>query len=314
MPLTMRSSSARIFLSSASIRPCTHSRISRSRLSQFSTVSTCEPSASKLIDSTRGKTSAFTSSLVPASRASHAAISSRACSRRSSARVWSLWSLRQPDFRLPGGGFQRGELLLQRAQNVRPFLQLAALHFQAFDLRHQRAPIEFLEASNTASSASLRIALLRRVPLPLQPVDAIHQRRAPGLHAMLFQFQRGDLLLVAPAEHESRAVVDAVAVVLLVALAAPLDLARARDGHGFAAELIERLAAGVVEARRQFGVQPVVEARLRLDRNLAHQRGGGQRRVIRRPHLEHAEVDQAPAEMRAIHPLRHPRIVHVAHQ
>src|ERR1035438_3977729 len=43
------------------------------------------------MDSTRGKTSALTSSLVPVSRASHAARSSRACSRRSSARVWSRW-------------------------------------------------------------------------------------------------------------------------------------------------------------------------------------------------------------------------------
>jgi hypothetical protein len=93
-------------------------------------------------------------------------------------------------------------------------------------------------------------------------------------------------------------------IVLLVALSTPLDLAGARDGHGFTAELIERFAAGIVEARRQFAIQPLVECRIGLDRNLAHQRDGGQGSVIGCAHLEYAEIDQASAQMRSIHPFR----------
>ena len=70
----------------------------------------------------------------------------------------------QPRFRLSGGGFQLGELLLQRTQDVRPFFQLATLSVQTFDFRDQGTPIEFLEALEHSQFGETGVAFLCRVP------------------------------------------------------------------------------------------------------------------------------------------------------
>src|SRR5690606_6318434 len=79
---------------------------------------------------------------------------------------------------------------------------------------------------------------------------------------------RGNLRLVAPAEHVACAVVERMPVVLLVAIAVRLDLSRARDRLALAAKLLEARAARVVEAARELALEPRVELRIRPDRDL----------------------------------------------
>ena len=149
-----------------------------------------------------------------------------------------------------------------------PF-QLAPLSIEPLDLADQRPPIQFAEALEHGQFGETGFALLRPRSCPFQDAYALQERRAPRLQAAV-RAQRVDLPLVGPTQHVSRTVADAVAVVLLMPFASALDLACAGDGLRFAPELIQRVATDVVEARRDFGIQPCVELRFRLDRDLVH--------------------------------------------
>jgi hypothetical protein len=82
-----------------------------------------------------------------------------------------------------------------------------------------------------------------------------------------------DLLLVGPAQHPARAVVQAVAVVLLVLAFAAAHQAVAGEGVGSGGNLVEGLAAQVVEFAGQVGRKPGAMGRARLDLDLARDRG-----------------------------------------
>ena len=85
--------------------------------------------------------------------------------------------------------------------------------------------------SNTASSASL---VLRSCAASFA-APACGCASSSGARRVSTRcwscFSACDLFIVAPAQHEARAVVDAMAVVLLVALSPPFDLPGARHGH-----------------------------------------------------------------------------------
>jgi hypothetical protein len=102
-------------------------------------------------------------------------------------------------------------------------------------------------------------------------LDADYNRCAPRLHLHLIGPERRDLLLVRPPEHVSRAVIDPILIVFFVPLPPALDLSGARDRKRFPPELVERIAAGIVEPRGKFSVQPFIEIRVRLYREFVHQ-------------------------------------------
>jgi len=116
----------------------------------------------------------------------------------------------------------------------------------------------------------------------LDLADSLPQGGEPCLQTLALVPQGPQLVGVAPAEHVAAAIVDAAAVVLLVAPARVLDLPVARDGARLAAELLPGVAAGDVEALAQLQFQPLVMRRFRLDAELAHQRLRMQRRALRR--------------------------------
>ena len=121
-------------------------------------------------------------------------------------------------------------------------------------------------------------------------------------------FEGGDLGRVGPAEHVAAAVVDAVAVVLLVALARRLDLAGPGDGAGLAPELLGRRAAGDVETAGKLVLEPLVELRVRFHRELSHQGVAVKLRQLAPPRSADPEVDEPAREVLRIHPIGDPRV------
>jgi hypothetical protein len=81
-----------------------------------------------------------------------------------------------------------------------------------------------------------------------------------------------------------------VAVILLVAATAGLDLAASGDGLLLAPELLQAVAANVVETARNLGFQPDIESRVGLERQLVHHLSRRAREVAR-PLSHHAIVD-----------------------
>ena len=121
-------------------------------------------------------------------------------------------------------GFQRGELAAASVRSMSdPSSSCAALRPAALDLggaaaasrvrRSSRTPPACRSACSAFAARLLLLLQLQRSRWPVSPRRACEPRCA-------LRFQRGDLGLVAPAEHVAGAIVDAVAVVLLVALAA----------------------------------------------------------------------------------------------
>lgn len=113
----------------------------------------------------------------------------------------------------------------------------AALLFEGGDLGRDIGPIEFFEQGEFFQPGERIEPGLQPVALLLDSADlagdllqTAFEPAAPGL-------QRGDLGAVAPAEHITAAIVDAVAIVLLVPAGRVLDLAGAGDGARLASEL-----------------------------------------------------------------------------
>src|SRR5690606_9904987 len=133
-------------------------------------------------------------------------------------------------------------------------LERPALLLEPLDLERQRAPVEISEVPEHQQALEQRDALAQiallaldlRVPASRFGRDAVEIRGALR--------KRRDLRLVAPAEHIARAVVDRVAIVLLVTFAATLRLTRSRDRLALATEPIEIGTARVVEAARELAL------------------------------------------------------------
>src|SRR5215831_14548278 len=126
--------------------------------------------------------------------------------------------------------------------------------------------------------------------------------------------QRGNLGSVGPSKHVARAVIEPVAVILLVALTAGLDLARPRQSLVFAPKTVDRFAAGIVKTTGQISVKPGVKRGIGADRELEHQRPRMEIRWSRRSSRPHPVIDQTASEMGALDPLGDPRIVFVRNQ
>jgi hypothetical protein len=135
------------------------------------------------------------------------------------------------------------------------------------------------------------------------------QRRPQRGGALLVQLE---LVLVVEAEHPARAVVDAAAVVLLVACAAVLDLTLAGDRARRVAELCERLGALVIEVGAELLAQP---GRMRAgsDVELAHERRRTRRAPLRGMR-EHPEVDEPLADVLVVEVARHRPVLAVVHE
>jgi len=216
------------------------------------------------------------------------------------------------------GFFQRGldvaELRSQRPQHVRCRRQGRFLLLQDDDFGCQRGPVEFREIG-------MDIELGQRVRARLEArqfgPDAGDQ--AADIAQRLFElprlrFQRGDLGDVGPPEHIAAAIVQVMTVVFFMPLTPRLDLPIARDGMGLPAELLLGSAAGDVEAVGNLAFEPVIERRIRLDRELAHQRIAARGLRLGTATRTHPEVDDAPFQSGFFHPSRHLRVVYVRHQ
>lgn len=156
-------------------------------------------------------------------------------------------------------------------QDIGRGLQLVLLRLQSCDLGGERLPVQFLEVPVFVELGECIQLGLDGVLLRLQCGDV-----GAGIGQAFCQLVRlglecGDLGGIGPAQDITPAVVDAVPVVLFVALARGLDLSGARDGARLAAELLGGDLAGQVEAMRQLPLRPVVEGRIRLDGELAGQ-------------------------------------------
>jgi hypothetical protein len=122
------------------------------------------------------------------------------------------------------------------------------------------------------------------------------------------------LACIRPPEHVAGAIVEAVAVVLLVPFAGGLDLAGTRDRPRLAPELLLCRAAGDVETVRQLALEPVVIRRVGLDGQFAHQRVAVQGGHLVTRAVPHPEVHQATAELGLVDPLGDLGIVVIGNQ
>ena len=250
------------------MRACSHSRISCSRLSQDSTVSVCSPSAS-------GAHRFQARKHLPSAPAT-AHRTTPPVARRPPALAQTAPALRgppQPVLGLAQARVRRGKLPLQRPQDVGGLPPA----------RGARSSRRSISASDAAASR-VRGILERRQLGELRPAASGRHRaavricvcapsaaRAAPPDSCWSRSKRLDLLLVGPAEHVARTVVDAVAVVFFVPLSPPL-ICPAR-----VTACVSRRNSPASRNRRsrsggQLRLQPGVEARLGLDLDLAHQR------------------------------------------
>ncbi len=135
-----------------------------------------------------------------------------------------------------------------------------------------------------------------------------------ALEGAALRLQCGELGLVAPAEHVAAAVVQAVAVVLLVALARRLDLAGAGERARLAPELFGAVATGQVEALRELALEPVVQRRVGAQGQLVQQRLRIRLGHVGAPWRSAPEVHQPRAQRGAVDPRRHIGVVRIGHQ
>ncbi len=197
-----------------------------------------------------------------------------------------------------GCGFEPRPLLGERGHFAR--------QAHPVDVGKARELLQLAECIQPASQFFARL---------LQCGDALPQRGELLLQALALVAQGAQLVGVAPAQHVAAAVVDAAAVVLLVAARWVFDLAGARDGAGLAPELLIGVAAGHVKAVAQLLLQPLGVRRIRLDEELAQQRlrlRAG--RALRGLPLPHMKIHQPGTQMLALHPLRQRRVVCLGHQ
>ena len=103
----------------------------------------------------------------------------------------------------------------------------------------------------------------------LQGADAAGQIGKGCLLSSGVFLQGGDLFGVAPAEDIAAAVVDPIAVILLVSLSGGFDLSGPGDRPGLAAELFLICAAGQIETVGYLPFDPFIEGRIGLDLQLA---------------------------------------------
>ena len=193
-------------------------------------------------------------------------------------------------------------------------LELSPFLLQRVDLDRQRLPVEIAKAFEHGKLSQQSEAVVQR----RSPAFQLRDPGSAGLHSLLqaarLAFQGGDLRFVRPSENKSRAVVQPIPIVLLVALPAGLHLAARRQRSLLAAKLLHGFAAGVVEAAGEVGFQPGVEFGFRPDGELAHERARIELDHGRRAAFAHPIVDQAAAQLRAVHPFRHAGIMIVCHQ
>src|SRR5690606_28178714 len=100
-----------------------------------------------------------------------------------------------------------------------------------------------------------------RLALPAQSLrvgNALADFPQVSLEMLAFVAQGLQLIGVAPSQHVAATVIDAAAIVFLVASAGVFDLAGAGDGARLSAELLGVVAASQVEATAELSFQPVV--------------------------------------------------------
>ena len=209
------------------------------------------------------------------------------------------------------------ELCVQLCEHVRRRGEPSLFIAKPCNLGRKRPPVDLAELGVLLQPGE---AL---EPLPNPSLLALHSGHPASqvaelrLDAPRSRFQGVDLGRVGPAEHVTAAIVDAVPVVLFVSLAGGLDLAGPGNGVGFTPKLLLILAARHVEALRELALQPLVEPRVRLDRQLSHQGvrvQAGQRGPAAPAFLANPEVDEASREVRLVNPARHARVVCVGNE
>ena len=148
---------------------------------------------------------------------------------------------------------------------------------QSRDLVHQRFPVQLLPGHVTVETGERKEAAGDGRFSLFQPLNRRRHTRLSPEEGLGKADHGVDLLLVGPAEDVLPAVVDPVAVVLLVAVPV-LDLSGPRHRLGGGAEVGDGVDAGVVRPPPQLGFQPGLETGAGLD--LEHV---GKQRITRPP-------------------------------
>src|SRR5690606_2491067 len=130
--------------------------------------------------------------------------------------------------------------------------KFALFVLQASNIKCQRLPIEFTKVTILVQLAQGSQLLLQRSLFLLQQSNTATQLRNLRLQGPRLVLQRGNLGFIAPAEHVTAAVIDAMAIILFVPLPRRLDLPVTSDGPGFATELFLISAAGHIKAVTYF--------------------------------------------------------------
>ena len=212
----------------------------------------------------RGNSSDRVCSGTVASSASHPPSYSSACSRLSSARAWSdrLFSSVPSVLAMTASRSARSRLQCSAGCRIAPRAAGAPAPTARSPMREVATPDR--ESCRTRRGFAAHQAFPAELSV-CSPVRRCYTRHA---HALLqvagLALKRLDLVLVRPPQYEARTVIDPMPIVLFVALAAGLDLPGARQGELLAAELLDRIATGIIEPSRKLDLQPGVECKLGL--------------------------------------------------
>src|SRR5471032_1178078 len=129
-----------------------------------------------------------------------------------------------------------------------------------------------------------------------------------------FDFKGRDLGFVGPSQYISAAIIQTMTVVLFMTFTRRLDLARARDRPCFTAELFLGAAANHVEAVCDLALKPVIEGRIRLDRQLPGEGIGLQSGQLA-PHAgPDPEEHKSSPEVCSVDPFHDRRVMRVRYQ
>ncbi len=205
-----------------------------------------------------------------------------------------------------------GFLRRQLPQHIAGGFQLGLLCLELLDAACGELPAELGEVGHGPNNAQLLVLPADGAQGIVDPGQLAGHHAELALDLVLFGTEAADLVQVVPAQDVVPAVREVLAVILLVPAAAALELAVGGEGLGTAAEILQGVTAEIVEAAAEFVQQEIAERRALLDGDLRRQcsRLGRFRRV----RFADLQVHQPAAQVVAVHPAAHRRVVLRRHQ
>lgn len=150
------------------------------------------------------------------------------------------------------------ELLLQGVQDVRCGLELRVFLGECGNLADQAHPVDVRKVRVFPQLVECIQPFLLFLAFPLNGAEVLSQHAHAVFQVLPLRVQGVQLVGIAPAEDVAAAVVNAMAVVLLMAATGVFDLAGLRDGADLTMELFHGVTADDVAAPLKFLLQPRV--------------------------------------------------------